>query len=137
VVDLGEAVLDPVLSAPHGEHVGHEPCRWAVGVARRKAKLDAIVGQDGVDLVWNGCDEGDEKGRRRDTVRLLDELDEGELAGPVDGNEEMKLASGGLHLGDIDVEEADRVAFELLPGGLVGVDIGKPADTVTLQTAVQ
>jgi hypothetical protein len=47
VSDLGEAVLDAVLLAPHGEHVGHVPSCRSIGIARRKAKLDAIVGQDG------------------------------------------------------------------------------------------
>lgn len=28
---------------------------------------------------------------------------EGELAGPVDGHKEVKLALGGLHLGNVDV----------------------------------
>jgi hypothetical protein len=51
MVDLGEAVLDVVLAAAHGEHVRHIASRGAGGVARRMTELDAVVGQDRVDLV--------------------------------------------------------------------------------------
>lgn len=37
------------------------------------------------------------------------------------------------HLGDVDVEIADRIALELLPYGLVTLDIRQPADAVALQ----
>ena len=56
MVDLGEAVLDVVLAAAHGEHVRHIASRRAGGVARRITELDAVVGQDRVDLVRHGCD---------------------------------------------------------------------------------
>jgi len=44
----------------------------------------------------------------------------------------VELAFGGLQLGDVDVEEADRVGLELLLGGFLTFDIGEPADTVAL-----
>jgi hypothetical protein len=56
MIDFGEAVLDAILTAAHLKHVGHVSCGRAVGVARRIAELDAIVGQNGVDLVRNGLD---------------------------------------------------------------------------------
>jgi hypothetical protein len=40
-------------------------------------------------------------------------LDEGELAGSVDGNEEVGLSFCGLQLGDVEMEETDRVRLEL------------------------
>jgi len=52
-------------------------------------------------------------------VGLLDELGHRELACSVNADEEIELALGGLHLGDVDVEKADRVALELLPFRLV------------------
>jgi hypothetical protein len=57
MVDLGEAVLDVVLAAAHGEHVCHRASRRAGGVAWRITELDAVVGQDRVDLVRHGCDQ--------------------------------------------------------------------------------
>ena len=62
VLDLGQAVLDPVLFAAHVEHVCDEGCGRAVGVARREGELDAIVSEDGVDLVGNRLDQRDEEG---------------------------------------------------------------------------
>jgi hypothetical protein len=35
----------------------------------------------------------------------------------------LKLAFGGLHLGDIHVEEADGIALEALLPGLVALDV--------------
>ena len=57
MVDAGEAVLDAMLLASHGEHVGHVPGRGPVGVTWREAKLDAVVGEHGVDPVRHGGDE--------------------------------------------------------------------------------
>ena len=70
MVDLGEAVLDAVLPAAHREHVGDEAGGWPVGVARREAELDAVVGQYRVNPVGDGGDQGDEEGGGRDAVAL-------------------------------------------------------------------
>ena len=42
----------------------------------------------------------------------LVQLDKGELAGPVYGDEQVQLTLFGTHLGDIDVDVANRVALE-------------------------
>jgi hypothetical protein len=68
---------------------------------------------------------------------LLMQLDEGELRGAVDGDEHVQLALFSPHLGDIDVEVADRVALERLLRGPVAFNIGQPADAMALQAAVQ
>lgn len=60
-----------------------------------------------MDEVGHGIDQGVEEGCCRLGVGALDELHEGELRGPIDGNEEVELAFGGSHLGNIDVEVAD------------------------------
>ncbi len=64
-------------------------------------------------------------------------LDEGELRGPVDGDEEVKLTLLGANLRYINVEVADRVRLELLAPGPVAIDVGKPGDVVPLQAAMQ
>ena len=58
VLPLGEPVLDAVLLAAHVEHVGDILRGWPVGVARREGKLDAVVGEDRVDLVGHGIERG-------------------------------------------------------------------------------
>jgi hypothetical protein len=65
------------------------------------------------------------------------QLDERELGRPVDGDEEVDPALFGPHLGDIDVEKADRVALEFGPEWLVACGVRKAGDAVALQTAMQ
>ena len=50
---------------------------------------------------------------------------------------QVELAFCGLHFGDVDVEEADRIGLELLLRGLVALDLRQPADPMALQTAMQ
>lgn len=61
MVELGEAVLDAALFTARGEHVGHVSRRRSIGVARRIAELDAVVGQDRVELVGDSSDEGNQE----------------------------------------------------------------------------
>ena len=84
-----------------------------------------------------GLDQGFEEGRGRLGVGALDELHEGELRGPVDGNEEVELAFGSSHFGDIDVEVANRVALEGLLRRLIALDLGQATDAVAQEAAVQ
>ena len=65
------------------------------------------------------------------------QLDERELGGPVDGHEEVKLTLLGSNLGDVDVEEAERIGLELPLGGLLTLDAGQPGYAMPLQTTVQ
>jgi hypothetical protein len=49
----------------------------------------------------------------------------------------VELALLGPDLGDVDVEEADRVALEPRALRLVPVRLGQPADAVALEAAMQ
>jgi len=49
----------------------------------------------------------------------------------------IEFALLGAHRGDIDMEVADGILLELLPGWLIPLDIGQAADAVTLETTVQ
>ena len=101
-------------------------------------ELDAVIGEHGVDPVRDRLDQGFEKSRSGFDIGSLDELGEGELGGAVDGDEEVELALGGAHLGEIDVEVADGILFELLLfGGRRAVEIGQAADAVALEAAMQ
>lgn len=70
------------------------------------------------------------------TRRLLVQLDEDRLRGPVDGDQEIELALGGLHLGDVDMEEADRISLELLLRDLLASDIRQASDAMALEAAM-
>ena len=74
---------------------------------------------------------------RRSPPGLLDQLHDGEFARAINGDIEIELALGGLDLGDIDVEIADRIGLEPLLGGLVALDLRQPRDAVTRQAAMQ
>lgn len=98
VVNPGEPVLNAVLVADAIEDVVE-----GIFVAGVVSELDAVVGQHCMDGV------GD---RRDHLARFLGAFDVGELRHTVDGYERTQLTFGCLHLGDIDVEEADRAAFK-------------------------
>ena len=99
-------------------------------VLRQVGELDAVVGEHRVDEVGHGLDQGIEEGCCRLGVGALDELHEGELRGPLDGNVEVELAFGGSDFGDVDVEVADRTALESLLRWLVTLDLGQATDAV-------
>jgi hypothetical protein len=122
MVRFGQPVLDAVFPAAHIEHMGGVTRGWAIGIPWRERELNAVIGENGVDFVGDRFNEGCQEGRRGHPVCFFSELSEGEFAGPVDGHEEEELSLRGLDLGDVDVEEADRVWLERflcapLPGG--------------------
>jgi hypothetical protein len=51
------------------------------------------------------------------------QFDEGKLRCSIDRHEHVELAINRAHLGDVDVEIADRIGFELLLGGDLAVDL--------------
>jgi len=68
-----------------------------------------------MDLVRNGFQQVFEELPRRLAVCIFDQLRNGELAGAINGHEEMQLAFLRSHLSNVDVEIADGIALELLP----------------------
>ena len=109
---------------------GRSPGTWC-------REVRAVVGQDDVDLVRDCFNEMAQEVAGRASLGLAMELDIGEFARAIYGDEQIELAFGGLHLGDVDVEVADRVALELSLGRLLTLDLGQAADPVALQTAMQ
>lgn len=99
-------------------------------------ELDAVVCENGVNLVRHRFEHVLKELPRRLPVCLLDELGHGELAGAVNADKEMELPLGGLNLGDVDVEEPDRVAFELLALWFVPLDIRQAGYAMPLKTSV-
>ena len=63
---------------------------------------------------------------------LLEGLVLRELARAVYADKELELAGGGLNLGEVDMEEPDGLALELLPFRLVAADIGQPRGAMPL-----
>ena len=63
------------------------------------------------------------------------QFDIGKLACPVDGHEQVKLAFRRLNFGNVDMEVADRVGFELHPCRLVTINLRQAADVMALRAA--
>jgi hypothetical protein len=137
MVGLGESMLNAVLAAYLVETVDTETRGPAVTILREIDGLDAVVGEDRVEMVGNGLEQSFEERYRGWSISLSMQLDKHELGGSVDGYEQMKLTFLGANLGDIDVEVADRVGLELDLLGLVSANIGQPTDAVARQAAVQ
>jgi len=105
-------VLDVVGFADHVEaHLSRE---GGVAVARLLGELDAVVGQDRVDLVRHGLQQLFEELPGGSSVGLVNQLGDSELAGAINGDEQIEPALGRLQLGDINMKEADRVTLETL-----------------------
>lgn len=98
---------------------------------------DPTCSHDRVDLVGKRLDEVSQELGRDHLGGPLVQFDIGELAGPIDGHEEIELAFSRLHLGDVDVDVADRVALELLLGWLVAFDVRQTRNAVALQATMQ
>src|SRR5262249_4961219 len=101
------------------------------------AELDAVVGEDSMDLVGNRPDQRRQEAGRSLYVGGRVQLGKGKLRRSIDCHEQIELALPGANLGDIDVEVADRIALEGLPCGLVTGDLWQPADAVTLEATMQ
>jgi hypothetical protein len=137
MVGFGQPVFDSMSETEPVEGMGPEACGWPLAVFRQVGELDTVIGEHGVDAVRNGFDERFEERGSSLHVCFFDELDHSELRGAVDGYEQVELAFGGPDLGQVDMEEADRIGVELLPPGLVAFDLRQTADAVTLQTPMK
>ena len=145
VVGFCETMIDIVLRAGQIEGMGAEDrlmldhrldFRDAPAFASRFGEVGAVVGEDGVDFVGDDLDQlaqevgCDASGGARVQFGI------GELADPIDGHEHVELAVLGPDLGDVDVEIADRIGFELL-ARFGALDIGQATDVVTLEQPMQ
>lgn len=115
----------------------HRPGANRVPVPRLLCGLDAVVGDNSVDLIGNGLEHVPQKLPGSAPVSLPYELGHRELSGAVNADEEIELALGSLRLGDVNVEEADRLAPELLALRLVAADVRQAWDAISLQAAVK
>jgi len=135
VVGLGQSVLDPIRLADHVET--HRPGVDGVPIAGLLGELDTVVSENRVDPIGHGLEHVLEELPGCLSVSFCTEFNNGELGRPVDADEHVELAFGRLHFCDVDVKEADGVALELLPLGLVTLDIRQPRDAMALKTAMQ
>ena len=137
MVGFGKPVLDSVDMAEAVEGVAAKTCGWSLAVLWQVGELDSVVGEYGVNTIWNGFDERLEERGSSSHICLFDEFDHSELRGPVDGHEQVELALRGSYFGQVDVEEADRIGVELLPERSVALDLWQAADAVAFQAPMK
>ncbi len=128
VVGLGQAVLYPVGFADHVET--HWPRIDGVAVPGLLCELNAVIGENGVDLIGHGLKHVLQELPGRLSVSSCNELSDGEFGRSVNAHKKVELAFGRLYLGDVDMEEADGVALELLALGLIAIHVRQPRDTM-------
>src|SRR5215208_7338641 len=87
--------------------------------------------------VRNGRDQVSEEVSGDATGGFLVQFRKGKLTRAVDGYKEVELALLRPHLGDVDVEVADRIRLEPLLRGFRALGLGEPAYAVPLQAAMQ
>lgn len=90
-----------------------------------------------MDGVRNGFDQIAQELCRDHFAGFPMQFDEGEFAGPVDCDEQSEFALGGLHLGKVNMEVADRITLELRPFRLLTLSLGQAGDTMSLQATMQ
>jgi len=110
---------------------------WRPAIAGGIGEVRPIVGEHGVDPVRHGRREMAQEVASDAASGFLVQLHESALGGSVDGHQQVELALLGSNLGEIDVEVADRIRLELLPDGLVAIDLGQPTDAMALKATVQ
>ena len=99
MVGLGESVLDVMSQTYPIKEVSSPAGRGAVAVLRQIGELDAVVGEHGMDAIGHGCGQRLEERRNRLHIGLAHEFREDELAGAIDGHEQVQLAFRSAHLG--------------------------------------
>jgi hypothetical protein len=119
MVHLGQPVLDAVLAADAVEDVLRVP-----DVPLARGEMDAVIGQDGMDLLGDGLDQLTQELSSFHFARVRDQADEGELARAIGGHEEAQLSFLAAEFGKVDVELADGIGAEALPGRFVSPDLG-------------
>ncbi|SLN77802.1 hypothetical protein ROG8370_03985 [Roseovarius gaetbuli] len=118
MLHLCQPVLDCMLAAHAVKDMFEGTC-----IAASVCKLDAVIGQHRVQPVRNSSNQVAQELGGGHLPCLLNELGYGELARPVNANEDVELAFSGLHLCDVDMEIANGIAFEALPFWLVAFNI--------------
>ena len=139
---FGQPMIDIVSRAGEFKSVSTEErpfCDSLFNLANSQAtaawyrEVNTIIGENRMDFVGHGRDKMAKEFGGNLGGRFLMQLDKGEFRRSIDGDKEMELAFLGSHFGNVDVEEADRVSFELLLRRLAPLDIWQLADAVALK----
>jgi len=111
--------------------------RSSRGAVAGRGEVLAVPGEHGVPAVGRSLQEGAEKVGGDARGGAPAQLGERELRDAVDGNDAVQSALLGPDLGDVGVEDADRVGLEALAGQRVAVGFGQARAAVAPEAAMQ
>ena len=121
----GQAVINLMIGAEEIERMiaGRAPGRLVLHIdGEAVGELGAIVGQDGVNAMWEVGQETREEGRRRLGVAPSVDLEIDVAGGAVDRDEDIAFAPlQGRQMLEIDVDEADRRLLKDADAGRLGL----------------
>jgi len=106
-VEIGARRIEGVVAEDNPFRPHHLYVCVRLAVAGWVSEVRVIVRQNNLDRVRNGVNEVSEEVCCDPVRRLAVKLNEGELRRRVNGNEEIEVARGCLHFGNVDMEEAD------------------------------
>lgn len=118
MLNLGEAMSNAMFSADTAKNV-----IASVPITSTVRELDTVIGQYRMEGVWHRLDQIAQELCSNHLAGLGMEFGKSELGCSVNGDKQIELAFGCLHLGNVDVEVADGVALELLLGRLVATHL--------------
>lgn len=113
------------------------PSGEAVAVARQVCEPDTVIGKHRMDAIGHNRDEVVEDRPSRGAGGAEHQSGEGELAGPVDGHEEVERAFRILCLCNVNMEAADGIVLEPLALGLVIFDNRQARNAMALEAPMQ
>lgn len=139
VVDvvLGAGVLEGVGAKEFASLDGQLDFRRGRAGVSRRSEVGAVIGKHRMHLVRDGFEQSPKEVAGYPPGGFFVHLDEGELRGSVDGNEEIQPALLGTDLGDVDMEVPDRIGLELLADGPVALHLRQAADAMAQKTTMQ
>lgn len=108
-----------------------------IGIDASICEMHAKAGQHRVNPIWHSCDQVAQKLRGSHHSCLLNEANEGKLAGSVNRDKEIELPFGCLNLCDTHVEVADEIAFEALPFRHITIHLRQTRYPMVYKTTVQ
>ena len=137
VIRLRQSVLDSVLKTdavkdvwPEESSGGSLAVLWQIGESH------AVVGEDLMYLIGEGCDDVPEEGGTFHFAGVLVELDVGKLRDAVDGEEQDEFAVSVAQFTAVDMDVSNIVSFEPL-ALLPGLARWQARDAMALETTVQ
>jgi hypothetical protein len=131
---FGQTMIDVVLGTGELERMRPEDLASFHGFFDQRGcrtdvagtgEVGAVVGQRRMDLVRHSRDQGPQEVARHIPGGFLMQLGKSELAGAINGHQQIEPPFLRVHLSDVNVEVADGVGLNFFLAGLSPVTSGK------------